>query len=677
MFVPTAKSKACLSIGLALLALFFAPDKGLAAARGSIARISPFRLPVSERPPRARFGIRTASGTMTVYRGTVKTIVGNLPGPIEIAYDSDSKRLIVVESQIWGENLVLISLNGTTTVLDDLQNAGFTSIAYDPATKLIYAGVTLDGCRIDAIDPKTGTMTPIAGGTQCGTTDGQGAAAQLQAMSAIAVDPSGELLYVADGDRVRTVTTSGSVTTITAPGSIGGSCGFGGNAGQGMTFDTDDGDLYVADGCPDVIRRVVISTGQMTTLAGQCIVGTFGNCEALDRDGIGIRALFASPNGIAYDSVGHHLYVVDRTNNQVRVVATSAGVSTLAGSGHAEFRDGIGDQASFNNPSGITILPDGNAYVADQTNGMIRKVFANGPPPPPPPHGITMMDIPTLGATTWGITQAPDGSIWFSEQANTIGALVRIDPSGTSHVYSLPQGEYPLDLAADAAGDIWFDYAAGPPPFFSGFSMGVKRANGRLTLFTTQLDQIMNVAIGGDGNAWFVEPFVNALGTITSTGVITQYVAQSPTYVGEGPDGDLWTIGNNFIGRYSTNGTLVQGYDFALTSGTIGLGPGADMWFTQPQAVGFVRGNSVGIYELPPGPSRFGTWDPMGLAPAPDGSLWFTANSTGSICDITTKGLFTPIEVPAARTAPMRMIEARDGSIWFTDTGSDKIGRWF
>ena len=79
------------------------------------------------------------------------------------------------------------------------------------------------------------------------------------------------------------------------------------------------------------------------------------------------------PFGITTD--GTDLYVADANNNTIRktVIATGA-VTTLAGSastaGHA---DGTGAAASFNGPSGITT--DGtNLYVADTYNSTIRMI---------------------------------------------------------------------------------------------------------------------------------------------------------------------------------------------------------------------------------------------------------------------------------------------------------------
>jgi streptogramin lyase len=661
-----------------LWTFFLSLQQTVAAAQSGAPRIAghPIVTRAALRSPAQRFGLQQPRFGGTRYIGTVTTMGGTFGGPSALDYDPDTKQLVLVNYGTWGTNIELVALNGTATVIANVPNYVY-DVAYDSATKLVYAGI---GCKLDTIDPKTGTMITLAGSSNCGTADGQGSAAQFQHPSGIAVDPTGQTLYVADYDRVRAVTASGLVTTITAAGSIGGggfSCGYNGSF-QGVAFDRADGNLYIADSCPNLIRQVVIASGQVTTVAGQCVKDIFGNCQSLQRDGFGSRALFTGPSAIAYDTSDQHLYIADSGNNQIRVLYKTGQVSTLAGSGHGELLDGVGALASFYEPTGIVVLPNGLAYVADSRNGIIRRVATTGPKPPPPPHGITLSDTQSFGAAPYGLTQAPDGSIWYSESA--IGALVRIDPSGKSHEYKLPSQIYPFDLAADSAGNIYFSAGQGFPPYFNTYVMGMRSPNGTITIDNVpSSSQIDDVVLGPDNNAWFAMPNSSALANVTSTGQVTEYAVQAPAFVALGFHSDLWTLGQNFIGEYSTSGVLLKSYAYSLMYGPIARGPLNRMWFGQQQSIGEVLNGTLAIFTLPPAPppSQFGAWNPMGLATAPDGSLWFTGNASGFICNLTTNGLFTPVEVPAPRSAPMRMIEAADGSIWFTDPGASKIGRWF
>eukprot|EP00959_Pyramimonas_sp_CCMP1952_P210492 4404927-Pyramimonas_sp.AAC.1 len=57
---------------------------------------------------------------------------------------------------------------------------------------------------------------------------------------------------------------------------------------------------------------------------------------------------------------------------------SSTVVSTLAGTGEKGDRDGEGNAAQFNDPSGVAVDGDGNVIVADTHNHRIRKVSPQG-----------------------------------------------------------------------------------------------------------------------------------------------------------------------------------------------------------------------------------------------------------------------------------------------------------
>jgi hypothetical protein len=122
----------------------------------------------------------------------------------------------------------------------------------------------------------------------------------------------------------------------------------------------------VADARNSTIRKIVIATEEVTTLAG--MVGTQGFA-----DGTGTSATFDTPYGITTD--GTNLYVSDNGNHTIRkiVIATGA-VATLAGKVLTSgFDDGTGTSAAFNMPYGIT--SDGTKlYLADTNNHTIRKI---------------------------------------------------------------------------------------------------------------------------------------------------------------------------------------------------------------------------------------------------------------------------------------------------------------
>jgi sugar lactone lactonase YvrE len=91
------------------------------------------------------------------------------------------------------------------------------------------------------------------------------------------------------------------------------------------------------------------------------------------KDGTGIEAVFNSPVGITIDKDGN-LYVTDQLNYSVRKITADGKVTTVAGNGSAGAKNGKGTDASFDHPAGITVDLNGNLYVADNANNLIRKI---------------------------------------------------------------------------------------------------------------------------------------------------------------------------------------------------------------------------------------------------------------------------------------------------------------
>lgn len=220
----------------------------------------------------------------------------------------------------------------------------------------------------------TGTTSTLAGTAKTtGSTDATGAAAKFYVPYDITTD--GRNLYVADSlnNTIRKVViATGAVTTLAGappPAPFGSTDGTGAAASfsypNGIT--TDGKNLYVCDTNNNTIRKIVIATGAVTTLAGTPSL-TGGS-----SDGIGAAASFLGPLDLTTD--GANLYVSDTGNSTIRkiVIATGA-VTTLAGTaGKIGSTDATGAAASFFFPYGIT-TDEINLYVCDTGNNTIRKI---------------------------------------------------------------------------------------------------------------------------------------------------------------------------------------------------------------------------------------------------------------------------------------------------------------
>lgn len=242
-------------------------------------------------------------------------------------------------------------------------------------------GITTDGtnlfvaesisCTIRRIVISTRVVTTVAGmAGACGYFDGTGSIAQFDTPFGIATD--GNNLYVADtfnGTIRKVIISSGIVSTIAGSAKSFGTTDGIGSAARFIFVSgiaTDGTNLYVTDKGSKTIRQIVIATGEVTTLAGTA--GLTGNA-----DGTGRAVQFGTPYGIITD--GSSLYVTDTFNGTIRKIVISSGaVTTLAGSIKGTgTSDGVGTEASFNFVAGIAT--DGTSiYVVDNGSNTIRKI---------------------------------------------------------------------------------------------------------------------------------------------------------------------------------------------------------------------------------------------------------------------------------------------------------------
>lgn len=92
-------------------------------------------------------------------------------------------------------------------------------------------------------------------------------------------------------------------------------------------------------------------------------------------DGIADYALFDSPY-MALEWNGG--VIVSDTENHVLRYIESSMVETYAGTGEAGHVDGLVGDSSFDSPTGLAVDDDGNLYIADTGNGVIRMMTTGG-----------------------------------------------------------------------------------------------------------------------------------------------------------------------------------------------------------------------------------------------------------------------------------------------------------
>ena len=185
---------------------------------------------------------------------------------------------------------------------------------------------------------------------------------------------------------------------------------------QGHFFLADSGDNVVREVTPAGVIHRVAGTG----IAGLGIARPFGFPATLsDLD---------HPQNVAVNAQGD-VFIADTYNNRVIKVTPQGQVLTVAGDGAAGY-SGDGRLAAFaelNSPTGLAVDADGNLYIADSANNVIRRVDAK-------------TRIITTVAGDFAADKASDGLGGFSGDGGPATSAQLNDPQG---------------VAVDGAGDLF------------------------------------------------------------------------------------------------------------------------------------------------------------------------------------------------------------------------------
>jgi len=306
-------------------------------------------------------------------------------------------------------------------------------------------------------------VTTVAGNGIAGFADGPGTTAEFNVPTRIAVDAN-DNLYVADegNQRIRKITSKGVVSTLAGNGIAGYADGPGANAEfsypDGVAVDTS-GNVYVADQLNNLVRKITPG-GVVSTYAGNgafdhtvslavdlkgnvyvsdwlhyriCkitpdgIISTLaGNGVAGFRDGPGANAEFG--NGAMRVSVdtSRNVYVADPGNFRLRKITPGGVVSTLAGSGIKGYLDTLAMYSQFSNITGAAIAPDGNIFITDFSNNVIRELTsASGGPLPVTFLNFTAEFKNNDGLLSWQ-TATEENSNYFNIERSSDGSHFNI-----------------------------------------------------------------------------------------------------------------------------------------------------------------------------------------------------------------------------------------------------------
>jgi len=239
--------------------------------------------------------------------------------------------------------------------------------------------------RVRKIDLNTGIITTVAGigptSLPSGFSGDGGPAtnAQIWIPCSVSTDTASNV-YIADAanNRIRKITIStGIITTVAGNGTAG----YMGDNEPATNAELNDpvglcldkaGNIYIGDYNNNVVRKVDAITGIITTIAGDTIAGYTGdNGPATNAEIDGSCQLFADNTG--------NIFIADQWNHAIRRVdATTGIITTIAGNGMPGYTgdNGPATDAQLNQPTGIFIDAQNNIFIAQYQDEAIRRIDA-------------------------------------------------------------------------------------------------------------------------------------------------------------------------------------------------------------------------------------------------------------------------------------------------------------
>ena len=323
--------------------------------------------------------------------------------------------------------------------------------------------------RIRKVTVATSIISTVAGTGTAGYSGDNGAATSAKLLGPVGVvlDASGKRsrsvfthqksneltpignTYICDSGnfRVRKITASTSVITTIAGTGTTGYTGNGGAATSatirgaiGINLDTSS-NVYFCDFGNNVIRKITVSTGIITTVAG-----TGSTSGGYNGDNIqATAATLNGPHDVVLDGYGN-LYVSDRANYRIRKVDAATGViTTVVGTG-TQSSTGDGAAATSATIKGACYSrfdSTGSYYISECDGHLIRKVLT------------VTTDIPTAVPTRTP-TYYPSLSPHSITLITTIAGTGTSSFSGDSGQATSATINSPAGIVIDSSGNVYF-----------------------------------------------------------------------------------------------------------------------------------------------------------------------------------------------------------------------------
>jgi len=431
-------------------------------------------------------------------------------------------------------------------------------------------------------------------------------------------------LYISDTQncRVREVSTAGIISTFAGTGNCGYS-GDGGPANAAMVYNPTEmliqnGALYLADRGNSLYRYVNLSTSIINTLAGSYF-GYDGDNHSL------LATEFAFNTSMLFDSGGNSVFD-DSFNARVRK-ATGGIVNTIAGGYLGD--GGEATSAALVFPEALAIDNSANFYIADWTGNRIRKVSGGtittlAGSSVSGYSGDGGLAVNALLSGPQGVAVDSNGNVFIADTDNRV--IREVNTGGTITTFATNASfSYLVQMATDTANNlyvadngacvIWKITPAATVSIVAGVVNSCGYNGDGISGTTAQLNQPFSVALDTSSNLYIADYGNNRVRQVNTSGVIS-------TVTGNG------ACGNSGDGGPATSAEICSPYGVAVaTTGTVYLSD------TNNERVRQISGGTImalaGTGAAAPGFNGDGLWPlltdfdaPVALALDSNGTLY-------------------------------------------------------
>lgn len=508
---------------------------------------------------------------------------------------------------------------------------------------IFVVGVALSGCGDNGIGNAESVAALAGGPGGPGYFDGSPSdPVRFDSPSGVAVVGTDRFIADTRNHVIRKIDSAGNVTTFAGTFGI---AGVDDGAGAAARFDSPSGitalgtTLFVSDTGNHTIRRIVATSGEVTTIAGSA--GSPGS-----TDGTGAGARFSSPRGITAD--GATLFVADTGNHTIRKVTVAGATTTLAGqAGVTGSADGLGPAARFSSPEGVALIGTSLLYVADTGNHTVRKVIVT----------TSFGDVTTLAGTA-GTPGSADGPgtlalFRFPSGMTSDGNTLFLCDTGNHTIRNVTQDGTVTTLAGFAGNPGFADETGTAARFNNPAGIGtLGGGSSQFFVADTENHTIRQVTLGGDVTTVAGNP--PRAGSADGMGTAARF---------SGPAGVAF-IGDNVLVADTGNHTIrriTSSETVTTLAGATGVEGSAD------------GTGSAARFRFPGGIASLGA------------DLYVTDSENHTIRKVTTDGIVTTIAGnpgitgsadgtgDAARFNNPQGIVALDGDLYVVDTGNHTV----